>query len=105
MFACHKWKSSTNVLKCAIATHPPYTTTSRGQPLQTNKQTTEIEKLAQTILDARANYPDNSLADLYDPLTMPADLLKAHQKLDQAVMKLYNFSKTLTEGDVVTALI
>ena len=74
-------------------------------PSVTEKQTTEIEKLAQDILDARSNYPENSLADLYDPLTMPPDLLKAHQSLDRAVMKLYGFPvKNFTEADCVAAL-
>lgn len=52
-------------------------------------QKQEIEKFAQGILDARANYPDATLADLYDPLTMPPDLAKAHKILDKAVDKLY----------------
>jgi hypothetical protein len=45
-----------------------------------------IELLAQAVLDARARFPDSSL---YDPLYMPADLLKAHQALDRAVDRLY----------------
>ena len=43
----------------------------------------------QAVLDTRANYPDSSLADLYDPLTMPPDLVKAHQALDKAVDQCY----------------
>jgi hypothetical protein len=50
---------------------------------------TKIETLAQAILDARAEFPDSSLADLYNPLTMPPKLLKAHEVLDKAVDKLY----------------
>jgi hypothetical protein len=50
---------------------------------------TQITKLAQAVLDARANYPNSTLADLYDPAAMPADLRKAHQALDGAVDKLY----------------
>jgi hypothetical protein len=69
------------------------------------KQQAEIEKLAQAILDERVNYPDSSLADLYDPNFMPPDLLKAHQNLDRAVMKLYGFpTKDFTEADCVAAL-
>lgn len=49
----------------------------------------EIEKCAQEVLDARAKYPTSSLADLYDPLTMPSDLVKAHQNLDRAVDAAY----------------
>ena len=48
-----------------------------------------VESAAQEVLDVRAKYPDSSLADLYDPLTMPADLVKAHQNLDRAVDAAY----------------
>lgn len=48
-----------------------------------------IEAAAQTVLDARASFPDSTLADLYDPLTMPPALLKAHQQLDKAVDAAY----------------
>ncbi|MCL4430869.1 MAG: N-6 DNA methylase [Epsilonproteobacteria bacterium] len=54
-----------------------------------DKQREQIETLAQTILDARTQFPDSSLADLYNPLTMPPKLLKAHEALDKAVDKLY----------------
>jgi hypothetical protein len=75
-------------------------------PQATDTQKEQIEKLAQAILDARANYPDSSLADLYDPLTMPPDLQKAHRALDTAVMKLYGFpvNKDFTEAHCVAAL-
>ncbi len=55
----------------------------------TAKQTAEIETKAQAILDARAKFPDSTLADLYDPLTMPPVLQKAHQALDKAVDRAY----------------
>ena len=58
-------------------------------PNPTPEQKERIEKTAQGILDARAIYPDSSLADLYDPLTMPPELRKAHQKNDAAVMQAY----------------
>jgi hypothetical protein len=48
-----------------------------------------VEAAAQGVLDARAQFPGSSLADLYDPLTMPPALLKAHQALDKAVDKCY----------------
>ena len=48
-----------------------------------------IETAAQTVLDARAQFPTSSLADLYDPLTMPPALRKAHHKLDAAVDAAY----------------
>ena len=58
-------------------------------PSPTEKQKVSIEKTAQKVLDARALYPISSLADLYDPLTMPKDLVKAHQDLDAEVEKAY----------------
>jgi len=48
-----------------------------------------VEAAAQAVLDARAQYPTSTLADLYDPLAMPAPLLKAHQQLDRAVDRCY----------------
>jgi hypothetical protein len=54
-----------------------------------DKQKQKVEIAAQAVLDSRAKYPDSSLADLYDPLTMPPDLVKAHQILDKAVDLCY----------------
>ncbi len=62
-------------------------------PTPTEAQHQKIEKTAQAILDARALYPDSSLADLYDELTMPPELRKAHQANDKAVMEAYGFVK------------
>ena len=59
-----------------------------GEPLS-DKHRTAIEQAAQAVLDARAQFASSSLADLYDPLTMPPALLKAHQKLDTAVDAAY----------------
>ena len=65
----------------------------------------KIEQTAQAILDARALYPDSSLADLYDELTMPVELRKAHQDNDRAVMQAYGFPiKTMTESQCVAEL-
>ena len=55
----------------------------------TEAQKKAVEEAAQAVLDTRANYPGSSLATLYNPLTMPPDLLKAHQTLDKAVDKCY----------------
>lgn len=69
------------------------------------KQKALIEKTAQMILDARAKYPDCSLADLYDETTMPPELRKAHQANDKAVMQAYGFDyKTMTESECVAEL-
>lgn len=62
-------------------------------PTPTEQQKAKIEQTAKAILDARALYPDSSLADLYDDLTMPPELRKAHQDNDRAVMDAYGFTK------------
>lgn len=62
-------------------------------PAPTEQQKAKIEQTAQAILDARALYPDSSLADLYDELTMPPELRKAHRDNDRAVMDAYGFIK------------
>ena len=73
-------------------------------PTPTAEQQAKIEQTAQAILDARANYPDSSLADLYDPNIMPYDLLQAHRNNDRAVMTAYGFSTKMTESECVAAL-
>lgn len=71
----------------------------------TDEQKKKIEQTAQAILNARALYPDCSLADLYDPLTMPVELRKAHQANDRAVMSAYGLSvKDTAEADCVAFL-
>ncbi|MBQ2126020.1 MAG: methylase [Spirochaetales bacterium] len=70
----------------------------------TDEQKAKIEQTAQTILDARAKYPESSLADLYDETFMPADLRKAHQANDRAVMEAYGFSIKMTESECVAQL-
>ena len=68
-------------------------------------QKAKIEKTAQGILDARAKYPDSSLADLYDEVLMPPELRKAHQANDRAVMEAYGFwGKLNTESECVAQL-
>ena len=74
-------------------------------PTPTDEQRAKIEETAQAILDARALYPDSSLADLYDETTMPPELRKAHQQNDKAVMRAYGFDiKTTTETTCVAEL-
>ncbi len=70
----------------------------------TEKQTQAIEAAAQAVLDARLLFPDSSLADLYDPLTMPPVLLKAHQALDKAVDAAYGKTNFKTEAERVAFL-
>ena len=63
------------------------------------RQKQAIEKVAQGVLEARAKYPESSLAVLYDPLTMPPDLVKAHRKLDAAVDAAYARKKFSADSD------
>ena len=73
-------------------------------PNTTDKQKQTIEEAAQAVLDARAQHPAASLADLYDPLTMPLELVKAHQKLDSAVDAAYSKKKFQGDSDRVAFL-
>lgn len=80
-------------------------------PEVTEAQKEKISKTAQAILDARALYPESSLADLYDELTMPVELRRAHQVNDKAVMEAYGMTKIvdgkrtwLTESETVARL-
>ena len=67
------------------------------------EQKTLIEQTAQNILDVRKNYPQATLADLYDELTMPADLRAAHKKNDLAVAKAYGFENILDDESKIVA--
>ena len=80
-------------------------------PKVTDEQKGKISETAKAILDARALYPDSSLADLYDELTMPKELRRAHQANDKAVMEAYDMTKIvdgkktwLTESETVARL-
>lgn len=73
-------------------------------PETTSEQQAQIETLATAILDARAQFPDSSLADLYDPLTMPPTLAKAHTALDRAVDRLYHLKPFVTDAERVALL-
>ncbi|GBU28602.1 methylase [Treponema sp. R8-4-B8] len=81
-YVCGRLKSDYRYSNTIVYNNFPF-------PAPTEKQKAEIEKLAQAVLDARLQFPNASLADLYDPLTMPKELLKAHQKLDKAVEAAY----------------
>ena len=73
-------------------------------PTPTDAQRSAIETAAQGVLDARAHYPDSSLADLYDPLTMPPELVKAHAKLDKAVDAAYGYKGANSDAERVAFL-
>ena len=69
-----------------------------------DKQRAAIEAAAQAVLDARAAFPDSTLADLYDPITMPPLLVKAHQNLDRAVDAAYGKRSFTSDADRVAFL-
>ena len=73
-------------------------------PTPSEVQKGKIEQTAQAILDARALYPNSSLADLYDDRTIPVELRKAHKANDAAVMDAYGFRKDMTEPEIVAEL-
>ncbi len=73
-------------------------------PNPTPEQRDHIERTARAILDARNLYPTCTLADLYDELTMPPELRKAHQQNDLAVMSAYGFDRKITESECVAEL-
>ncbi len=94
---CGRLKSDYRYSKDVVYNNFPW-------PEVTPEQRLAIEQAAQAILDARALYPDSSLADLYDPVTMPPQLRKAHRDNDRAVMAAYGFPTSLTEPEVVAHL-
>ena len=74
------------------------------EPNPTEAQKKKIESTAQMILDVRALFPQSSFADIYDDLTMPPELRKAHRANDAAVMEAYGFRKDMTEAEIVAEL-
>ena len=95
---CGRMKSDYRYSKDVVYNNFPW-------PTPTDAQKAKIEQTAQAILDARALYPDCSLADLYDEVTMPPELRKAHQQNDKAVMQAYGFwGKLNTETECVAEL-
>ena len=95
---CGRLKSDYRYSKDVVYNNFPW-------PNPSDEQKQKIEQTAQAILDARALYPDSSLADLYDELTMPVELRRAHQENDRAVMAAYGFNvKTMTESQCVAEL-
>ena len=73
-------------------------------PTPDDKHKEKIKATAQAILDARSNYPESSFAALYNQLTMPADLRKAHKANDKAVLQAYGLSADATESEIVAHL-
>ncbi len=96
---CGRLKSDYRYSKDVVYNNFPW-------PSPTDGQKAKIQQAAQAILDARAKYPDSSLADLYDEVAMPVELRKAHQENDRAVMQAYGFPvrNTFTESHCVAEL-
>lgn len=95
---CSRMKSDYRYLKDVVYNNFPW-------PTPIDAQRAKIEQTAQAVLDARALYPDSSLADLYDETAMPPELRKAHQQNDKAVMQAYGFAvKDMTESKCVAEL-
>ncbi len=84
--------------------HKRKTVANAKETCQVTSLRNKVEQTAQAILDARAKYPDSSLADLYDETTMPPDLRKAHKENDKAVMQLYGFDPKMSESEIVAEL-
>ena len=94
---CGRLKSDYDYSKKVVYNNFPW-------PNLTDAQKAKIEQAAQEILDARALYPDSSLADLYDPDLMPFELRKAHRTNDTTVLEAYGFPKDATESEIVARL-
>ena len=94
---CGRLKSDYRYSKDVVYNNFPW-------PEVSEEQREHIAQTAQAILDARALFPDSSLADLYDPVTMPPELLKAHRDNDRAVMAAYGFPATMTDSEIVARL-
>ena len=94
---CGRMKSDYRYSKDIVYNNFPW-------PNPTEDQMSKIGLTAQAILDARAKYPDCSLADLYDETAMPLELRKAHKANDAAVLEAYGFPKNATESEIVALL-
>lgn len=91
-YTCGRLKSDFRYSNTLVYNNYPWP----KDPSQKNK--TRVEEKAQKVLDVRVEFPDSSLADLYDPLTMPPKLVKAHQELDKAVDLCYRSQAFATEA-------
>ena len=94
---CGRLKSDYNYSNTIVYNNFPW-------PNPTEAQKTKIEQTAQAILDARAKFPDCSLADLYDEAAMTPELRRAHQENDRAVMAAYGFDLKMSESEIVAEL-
>jgi hypothetical protein len=96
-YVCGRLKSDYRFSNTVVYNNFPW-------PKPSDAMKARIEQTARAILDARALFPDSSLADLYDDLTMPPELRKAHRANDAAVLEAYGFPKDATESGIVARL-
>ncbi|MEN9281535.1 MAG: hypothetical protein RL594_470 [Bacteroidota bacterium] len=96
-YVCGRLKSDYRYSKDLVYNNYPW-------PEPTDAQRENVEALAQGVLDARANHPTSTLADLYHPTTMPPDLRKAHEALDKAVDQCYRKEPFTSERERVEYL-
>jgi hypothetical protein len=96
-YVCGRLKSDYRYSKDLVYNNYPW-------PEPTDAQREKVEALAQGVLDARANHPTSTLADLYHPTTMPPDLRKAHDALDKAVDQCYRKEPFTSERERVEYL-
>ena len=94
---CGRLKSDYRYSKDIVYNNFPWPTASK-------KDKAKIEETAQAILDARTQYPDSSLADLYDAAAMPPDLRRTHSLNDAAVLRLYSLPADASEPAIVAHL-
>ena len=95
---CGRMKSDYQYSNSIVYNNFPWPDTPSG------KQRDAIEQAAKTVLDTRDQFPDATLADIYDPLTMPPALVKAHQALDRAVDAAYGKRTFKTDAERVAFL-
>ena len=91
-------------LKSDVRLSPDLSYNSFPAPEPTLELRAQITAAAQEVLRAREAHPGSSLADLYDPLAMPVDLVKAHATLDKAVLASLGLAPSVSDGEVLSAL-
>jgi hypothetical protein len=102
-YTCGRLKSDFRYSKDIVYNNFPWPGCVSGEGVSEEVKA-RIETAAQAVLDARQAFPDSSLADLYDPRTMPPQLRQAHDTLDRAVDKAYGLSPSTTDADRIAFL-
>jgi hypothetical protein len=99
-YTCGRLKSDYRYSKDVVYNNYPWPGCGDKKEIDTAR----VEEASQAVLDARNEFQDSSLADLYDPNTMPPVLVKAHQSLDKAVDNLYGYKDVGSEADRIAFL-